>query len=140
MTRSTLTLERAAYCSHAVQPELALATLAEILGVSDRNNRRDNLTGALLISRGRFFQVLEGAEQDVERTLARIRRDPRHTDLSLVSRRRVRSRLFGQWGMVAARVSPRQQPVIDEVIDNCHDDPELAIHTALELLRSQLAA
>lgn len=52
MIRSPLSPERVAYCSRAVRPELALVTLAEILAVSDRNNRRDNLTGMLLISRG----------------------------------------------------------------------------------------
>lgn len=140
MIRSPLSLERVAYCSSAVRPELALVTLAEILAVSDRNNRRDNLTGVLLISRGRFFQVLEGAAQDVERTLERIGRDPRHTHLSVVMRRPVKDRLFGQWAMVAARITPRQQPTIDQVIDNCHDDPDLAVHSALELLRAQLAA
>lgn len=140
MIRSPLSLERVAYCSRAVRPELALVTLAEILAVSDRNNRRDNLTGMLLISRGRFFQVLEGAAQDVERMLERIGRDPRHTHLSVVMRRPVKDRLFGQWAMVAARITPRQQPTIDQVIDNCHDDPDLAVHSALELLRAQLAA
>lgn len=140
MIRSPLSLERVAYCSRAVRPELALVTLAEILAVSDRNNRRDNLTGMLLISRGRFFQVLEGAAQDVERMLERIGRDPRHTHLSVMMRRPVRDRLFGQWAMVAARITPRQQPTIDQVIDNCHDDPDLAVDSALELLRAQLAA
>ncbi|MFC7380058.1 BLUF domain-containing protein [Brevundimonas sp. GCM10030266] len=135
----SLQLERIAYCSHARRPDLALVTLAEILSVSDRNNRRDNLTGVLLVSRGRFFQVLEGAAQDLDRTLARITADPRHTDLKIVAREPIRNRLFGQWGMVAARVAPSQQGRIDAVIDRCHHDPKTAVDAARTLLDEQIA-
>lgn len=137
---ASLELQRIVYCSQAARPELALQSLAEILAVSDRNNRRDGLTGVLLISRGRFFQVLEGAAQDLDRTMNRIRLDPRHHDVDVVSRRPVRTRRFGQWAMVAARITPLQQPEIDAVIDRCHDDPEAAVDAARALLDHQIAA
>ncbi|MFC7376943.1 BLUF domain-containing protein [Brevundimonas sp. GCM10030266] len=135
-----LDLQRVAYCSHALRPELALQTLAEILAVSDRNNARDRLSGVLLISRGRFFQVLEGARQDLDRTLRRIEADPRHRDIRFVSRQDIQTRLFDQWGMVAARITPSRQPEIDGVIDRCHTDPEAAIQAARALLDDQRAA
>lgn len=136
----SLTLQRIAYCSDARQPELAILTLAEILAVSDRNNRRDNLSGVLLVSRGRFFQVLEGAAQDLDRTLARITADPRHGNLHFIMRRNIQTRLFEQWGMVAARITPSQQPVIDDVIDRCHDEPDTAVAAARSLLDRQFQA
>lgn len=136
----SLKLQRVAYCSHATRPEMALQMLAEILAVSDRNNRRDNLTGVLLISRGRFFQVLEGAAQDLDRALVRISADRRHRDIVIVAREDVSNRVFSQWGMVAARVSPMQQPAIDAVIDNCRADPAAAIDAARNLIDRQLAA
>ncbi|GAA0620421.1 BLUF domain-containing protein [Brevundimonas kwangchunensis] len=136
----SLNLQRIAYYSLASQPEAALIMLAEILGVSDRNNVRDSLTGALLVSRGRFFQVLEGAAQDLDRTLARIAADPRHHSLNVVLRVDVNRRMFGQWGMVAARIAPSQQPEIDAIIDRCHDDPAAAIKAARDLLEHQIAA
>lgn len=137
---ASLELQRIVYCSQAAQPELALPMLADILAVSDRNNRRDGLTGVLLISGGRFFQVLEGAAQDLDRTMNRIRLDPRHHDVELVSRRSITSRRFGQWAMVAARIAPSQQPLIDTVIDRRHDDPEAAVDAARALLDQQIAA
>lgn len=137
---ASLELQRIVYCSQAARPELALQSLAEILAVSDRNNRRDGLTGVLLISRGRFFQVLEGAAQDLDRTMNRIRLDPRHHDVSVVSRQSVASRRFSQWGMVAAGITPQQQPRIDAVIDHCHDDPDAAVEAARTLLDHQIAA
>lgn len=136
----TLELQRIVYCSQARRPELALQTLAEILAVSDRNNRRDRLTGVLLISRGRFFQVLEGAAQDLDRAMNRIRLDPRHHDVEIVSRRPAPSRRFGRWGMVAAGITPRQQPEIDAVIDRCIADPDAAVDAARALLDDQIAA
>jgi Sensors of blue-light using FAD len=45
---------RIAYRSRAVQPDLALLALAQIIAVSDRNNRRDEVTGALMVSAGAF--------------------------------------------------------------------------------------
>jgi len=137
---ATLELQRIVYCSQAARPDLALPLLAEVLAVSDRNNRRDGLTGVLLISRGRFFQVLEGAAQNLDRTMNRIRLDPRHHDVELVSRRPIRSRRFGEWAMVAARITPQQQPQIDAVIDHCRDAPEAAVDAARALLDQQIAA
>lgn len=137
---ATLELQRIVYCSRAARPDLALQALAEILAVSDRNNRRDGLTGVLLISKGRFFQVLEGAAQDLDRTMNRIRLDPRHHDVEVVSRGPIQSRRFGEWAMVAARITPSQQPEIDAVIDHCNDDPEAAVDTARALLEQQIAA
>ena len=137
---ATLELQRIVYCSRAARPDMALAMLAEVLAVSDRNNRRDGLTGVLLISRGRFFQVLEGAAQDLDRTMNRIRLDPRHHDVEVVSRRTITTRRFGQWAMVAARITPSQQPEIDAVIDHCHEDPEAAVDAARALLDHQIAA
>jgi hypothetical protein len=137
---ATLELQRIVYCSQAARPDLALQSLAEILAVSDRNNRRDGLTGVLLISRGRFFQVLEGAAQDLDRTMNRIRLDPRHHDVDLVNRRSVQNRRFAQWGMVAARITPEQQPEIDAVIDRCSAAPDAAVDAARALLEQQIAA
>ena len=50
-------LHRAIYVSDAVGgAATSLLVLAEILGASDRNNRRDGLTGVLMRHDGRFLQ------------------------------------------------------------------------------------
>lgn len=85
---------RVAYRSKATKPEQALVSLADILAVSDRLNRKDRLSGGLLVSRGRFFQVLQGNEVDVDRALLRIGRDPRHHGVEIVLRSPVTRRLF----------------------------------------------
>ena len=128
---------RIAYCSQATRPELALITLAEIIAVSDRNNRQDHLTGALLVSRGRFFQVLEGEAVDVDRALKRIEADPRHGAIKHVMRRSATERQFGNWSMVAARVTPTVAPRIDHAIDLCEADPDTAVELVKDLVARQ---
>ena len=128
---------RIAYKSTANNPDLALVALVDIIAVSDRNNRRDNLTGALLVSKGRFFQILEGAAVDVDRALARIAKDSRHHDIEVVMRGDVSNRLFAGWSMVAARVTPTVAPQIDAVIDDCVENPTPAIDAVLDLVSRQ---
>ena len=128
---------RIAYCSQATRPDLALIALAEIIAVADRNNRRDHLTGALVVSRGRFFQVLEGQAVDVDRTLARIAQDPRHTGLKHVMRREVTGRLFPNWSMVAARVTPSVEADIERAIDACEANPDEAVEAVRALVERQ---
>lgn len=128
---------RIAYRSKATQPELALVSLADIIAVSDQLNRRDGLSGGLLVSRGRFFQVLEGDEVDVDRALLRIGRDPRHYAVEIVLRSRVARRLFSDWAMVAAQVTPDVAPQIDAAIDTCDDAPVAAVERLRALVERQ---
>ncbi len=72
----------------------SLLSVAQVLGVSEANNRRDHVTGAMAIDKGRIVQVIEGARADVDRLLGRIQSDPRHTNMAILSDRPVASRLF----------------------------------------------
>ena len=128
---------RIAYRSKANQPELAVAALADIIAVSDHLNRRDGLSGGLLVSRGRFFQVLEGETADVDRALGRIGRDGRHRDVEMVLRSEVTRRLFRDWAMVAARVTPDVAPQIDAAIDACDQAPVMAVERLRLLIKQQ---
>ncbi|WEK41128.1 MAG: BLUF domain-containing protein [Candidatus Brevundimonas colombiensis] len=100
-------LFRIVYVSQAAGPAASgLMPLVDIIGVSDRNNRRDQLTGVLMRHEGRFLQVLEGARVDLDRTLARVRSDGRHADLTVLSDRPVEARLFPGWAMARVEATP----------------------------------
>jgi Sensors of blue-light using FAD len=71
--------------------------IEDILIVSVANNRRDDVTGALIHDGTWFAQVLEGAEGAVAATFERILRDPRHTDIRLVKLQTVADRRFAGW-------------------------------------------
>ena len=78
-------IQRAIYVSDAVGTAgNSVLSIAQILGASDVNNRRDHLTGVLLFHRGQFMQVVEGARTDLDRLLTRLRADPRHENIRML--------------------------------------------------------
>ncbi|MDP3378051.1 MAG: BLUF domain-containing protein [Brevundimonas sp.] len=88
-------LYRITYVSEAMGSlGTSLLSVAQVLGVSEVNNRRDHVTGAMAIDAGRIVQVIEGSRSDVDRLLGRLRTDRRHTNLSILSDRPVATRLF----------------------------------------------
>ena len=97
-----MSLTQLVYCSRnkAAGPERPqLELLRSVLSASQRNNTRDALTGFLLLDRAWFFQILEGERAPLMATYERIQRDPRHTDITLMSMRDIRARSFPRWSM-----------------------------------------
>lgn len=79
-------LHRVIYASEAVGATGASTlSIAQILGVSDRNNRRGRISGCLMFHRGHILQALEGERADLDRLMRRIIADPRHTGLRVLS-------------------------------------------------------
>jgi hypothetical protein len=60
-------------------------SIAQILGVSERNNRRDDLCSVVLFHGGKVLQAVEGKRTDVDRLMRRVSTDPRHTRLHILS-------------------------------------------------------
>jgi hypothetical protein len=73
--------------------------LDEILITSVANNRRDDITGALVHDGNWFAQILEGRESIVSATFERILCDWRHSDVSLVSMQPVAEHRFAECWM-----------------------------------------
>lgn len=73
--------------------------LAGILMDARRCNERDGITGALICRQDLYLQLLEGPEQAVETAYQRIKKDNRHLEIRLLSRRSVTERLFPAWAM-----------------------------------------
>ncbi len=127
-------LERIVYCSRATVPTDNLLVIAEILSVSDRNNRRDNLTGALAISKGWFLQVIEGPSPALDSLLKRLQADNRHTDFVILQRRSIQTRLFGDWSMTSERITPALGPDLVAIIDQCRNAPDDAVAGLLRIV------
>jgi hypothetical protein len=72
-----------------------------------RNNPDKGLTGMLLHGNGTFLQVLEGEDAIVDGLIETIARDPRHTDMKIVSREPISSRQYADWSMGFERVTDR---------------------------------
>jgi hypothetical protein len=93
-----MSIYRLVYRSRATLP-VNQDTVAAIVDQSMQNNKRLDITGLLLATRTHFFQVLEGSRESVNQVYHRIVRDPRHTDLVLVSYGPIHRRAFEDWSM-----------------------------------------
>ena len=101
------------YISTAIGMDEAQA--AGILGASQANNRRDDITGLLYFDGKRFLQAIEGEEPHLTRTLERIRADARHRAIVVLSDRDVETREFGSWAMASRRPGEDARAFIAQV-------------------------
>ena len=61
-------LRRVVYMSRSIGTTgLSTVSLAHVLGASERNNRRDEITSGLVVHADRILQALEGPAEAVER-------------------------------------------------------------------------
>jgi hypothetical protein len=112
------------YCSkNLIEGETAKrdAEINQILETSRRNNKAQNVTGALLFDSGYFAQALEGTRLAIEQIFERIQRDPRHGDVTVLSSQTSGQRDFPEWSM--AHVAPpgtRGRPIDLLSLDSKH--------------------
>lgn len=76
------------------------AMLNGILSGARRNNRRDQVTGALICRADIYLQLIEGPEAAIDSLYARIQRDDRHVDVVPLWSGNVRERAFAAWDML----------------------------------------
>lgn len=122
-------IERWAYRSRACLGMDSLLVIADILAVSARNNRRDGVTGALVYSDGRFFQVIEGEAADLQRLMGRLRQDPRQADIEIVLQHAVDHRLFEDWSMTTPKITPERQDEMRRAIELSDRNADAAVAT-----------
>lgn len=75
------------------------AALDAVFEVSQANNSRDDITGALIVGDRFFLQVLEGDRRLVSECMGRVMRDVRHKDVELIAVNLVPHRLFADWSL-----------------------------------------
>lgn len=92
------------------------AVVAEVVGVSQRNNARVGVTGLLMATGGWFLQALEGPRPEISAAFARIVQDPRHEVLELIQAGPVDGRLFGRWSMCAPSITPQAAPLLEVML------------------------
>ena len=88
------------YSSTAVS-RMQDTALQALKSQSQKSNLEHAITGLLAYDHKtrRFFQVLEGPENNVRRLMNRIINDKRHEDIKILFVTRISSRVFGQWSM-----------------------------------------
>ncbi len=114
-------------------------SVARILSQSRVNNARRGLVGALYFGNGCFFQCLEGRAADVDHLYAALLRDPRHTDLKVLSRRSIDRTRFPAWTMKYVPLDAEMKGLLRdlglETFDPYRFDPD-AVTRVLDMLAS----
>lgn len=95
---------RMLYISSAIKP-MSDEELLELLQECRNNNNKDGITGMLLYCGDCFIQVLEGAQQEVETLFKTIKKDPRHTNCTLLEKKHISERKFPDWSMGFKKLS-----------------------------------
>ena len=106
-------LYRLAYSStyRAGRVDNELSALRDILSQSRKNNEKSDVTGYLIFDGDSFVQILEGPRENIEATMARIAKDDRHRDVSIIAIHPTESRAFHGWKMGSYRRSALQDPI-----------------------------
>jgi hypothetical protein len=73
--------------------------LPGLLTEARERNLSLSITGMLIFAHGSFMQQLEGDAEAVDEVYASILRDPRHTDIRLLTREQAEQRRFADWSM-----------------------------------------
>lgn len=73
--------------------------LSDIVRACTEHNNENGITGVLFYENQNFIQALEGEEEDVRSTLARVQKDTRHTNLNVLVDAPISTRSFSNWAM-----------------------------------------
>ena len=73
--------------------------LSKILVTARRENLKNGISGFLVYRDDYFFQLLEGREDKVLETLARIEKDIRHSSLTVIGKYKDTRLLMPNWSM-----------------------------------------
>ena len=110
---------RLIYRSHSLIPATGRrAALGHLFSKARSNNKRVNVTGALLVTDHYFVQALEGDEAAVRALYESISRDPLHENVTLIDAQPVDHRVFSRWAM--AEVSKDGTADIPLISDRDH--------------------
>lgn len=130
--------KRLIYCSRATVPMEQTLNIAELLGVSARNNERDEITGVLAFAEGLFIQALEGRKEAVDGLMTRLRADSRHRDIMVLGEDRAAERAFPIWVMETPKMRPSRTALLRTLVEEgCEGSYGKALGMMLELASGQ---
>ena len=88
-------LYRLIYVSEAVgSTGVSTQSIAQILGIAERNNRRDRITSGVIFHDGWCLHAIEGARVDVDRLMGRLRADRSHRNIRVLVDKPIAVRRF----------------------------------------------
>ena len=71
----------------------------DILETSRKNNSSKDITGCLLYHNNVFLQLLEGNKEDLSELFETLKKDTRHSNITLIIKDNIEKRMFSGWSM-----------------------------------------
>jgi hypothetical protein len=115
--------------------------LVSIAKKSYENNRKSGVTGILIVAQGKCVQIIEGEDQAIQDTYARISNDPRHKEINLLMNNKITKREFPQWELSVSmldRMKPVEGEIWDEFLDAYEEGNMMSPKELSDLLRKLL--
>ena len=133
-------LVRMIYASRSTSP-LSDETIAGILAQSRKHNLDAGVTGVLCVCHGDIFmQALEGGREEVNQLYARLVRDARHTDVTLLDYAEISERRFSSWRMGRVDLDKLNLSVVLKYSEKPHLDPfQLSGRVALAFMEELMS-
>ena len=106
--------------------------MESLLADCKENNELDRITGLLCFNHQYFLQCLEGEEEIVEDTFARIKKDERHQKIQVVCKEPINSRDFENWEMGYVLLSKDIREITDKYLHSDSFSPYSVSNQELE--------
>jgi hypothetical protein len=79
--------------------------IEKILSACQKNNPHAEATGVLLYSKDKFIQYLEGDSKQLLALFDKIKQDPRHEQVKMISYGPIQEKAFPSWHMATRQLS-----------------------------------
>ncbi|WP_201593956.1 BLUF domain-containing protein [Psychrobacter vallis] len=99
--------------------------VTRILAQAHRNNQRNGITGALVISEDYFLQSIEGPRPVINELLRKLFKDERHFSLQVIECNEVEQRRWGKWSMKHLSLSDQDREYVRKFSVGTNFDPYL---------------
>ena len=107
MGRGTVSVNRIIYSSKSnIHPLRGKDILSDILRVARQRNHDAGISGALVLHKDRFAQIVEGPTEETKQLFAKIIQDDRHSEIEVFEEKEYDSRVFSDWTMALVGVDP----------------------------------
>jgi hypothetical protein len=112
----------------------------KIVDISEKNNRKLGITGALCFGPRYFLQCLEGPRVEINKLYNKIVADERHTDVTLLYYADIEERLFDEWAMAYVKTNEITDQLVFRFSATKHFDPYgFSANQAIRFLQAVIA-
>ena len=89
--------------------------LEDIVTTAKANNPQQSITGVLFYHNNTFIQVLEGDENELDKLMEKINKDPRHHNIKILVNEEIKKHYLSQWNMDSFNLSDEDNLNIEEL-------------------------